>query len=76
MSEENNITDGWSSWARRVLGDIEKLQKAQEYTQEQLMDIRVELATLKAKAGIWGAIGGVIFSAFVSILVNLFIKVM
>ena len=76
MSNENNITDSWGSWARRVLGDIEKLQAAQEHTQEQLVDIRVEIATLKAKAGMWGAIGGVVFSAIVSILVNLLIKVL
>ena len=67
--------DGWNEWSRHVLAELERLDalhtnnvnalygRIDEYQRRHsrdLTDIKVEIAALKVKAGVWGLIGGLI----------------
>lgn len=63
--------DGWTEWSRYVLKELERLSKAYEGIRADVMLIRTELATLKVRAGIWGAIGAAIPIAIVLLIQTL-----
>jgi hypothetical protein len=50
----------WENWSRHVLKELERLAESQKDHVDGLVGIREEIATLKAKASIWGAIAGLI----------------
>lgn len=52
--------DGWNEWSKHVLKELERLSKAYTDSAKELGKIRVEIAVLKVKAGIWGLLGGAI----------------
>lgn len=70
MEPFKNTQDDWGRWANKVLGDLERLGGVQNDIQKQLVDIRIEIATLKAKAGVWGAIAGAIGSTVIAVAVK------
>ena len=70
ISNKPNKQNGWNEWAYKVLGDIERLSTGQDSIQKRLTDIQIELATLKGKASIWGAIAGVIFAAITNLIIG------
>jgi len=53
-------SDTWNEWRNHVLVEIERLHTAQNEMKEDLSDIKQEIATLKVKAGVWGAVAGAI----------------
>ena len=68
MNDEDN---GWPQWQRHVLAELTRLSswlkdnttKLDEMYQdnaERLSSIREEISMLKAKASMWGMIGGLI----------------
>lgn len=59
MSESN----GWTEYSRLVLSELEKHGERLEKLSEQMIKHGEELAQLRVKAGIWGAVSG----AFVAI---------
>lgn len=63
MAEERKGDDGWNEWKRHVLAEMERLGDGQEKMDDKLKVIHTDIATLKVKAGIWGAIAGFIPSA-------------
>ena len=58
MKEEK--TNGWNEWSKHVLKELERLNGCQEQIEKDVKKISVDIATLKVKAGIWGAIAGTI----------------
>ena len=52
--------DGWDQWAVYVLKELERLNIHYEALREEFSKVHAEIATLKAKAGMWGAIGAAI----------------
>lgn len=60
----DNPTDGWAEYQRLVLAELERhgaqLTALETKLNERLGEIRVEIATLKVKAGVWGALSGMI----------------
>jgi len=52
--------DGWSEWGNHVLVELVRLSGAYEGLRGEVVRIHVEVATLKVKSGIWGAIGALI----------------
>ena len=77
--------NGWSEWAHRVLGDIERLEGSLERvegkvdikhgeTLKAIQALAIEIAILKTKAamiaGIWGSILGIIASIITSLLLK------
>jgi len=52
--------NSWDQWAKYVLKELERLNEHYETLREEIGKIHTEIATLKAKAGLWGAIGAAI----------------
>ena len=52
--------NGWSEYSKLVLSELEKHGKKLERMSDQLIRHGEELAQLKVKAGIWGAVSGTI----------------
>jgi len=52
--------DTWNEWSRHVLKELERLNASTGDIYEKVNQVRIEIAMLKVKAGIWGAIGGAI----------------
>jgi hypothetical protein len=52
--------DSWDQWGVYVLKKLERLDEHYEALREEVGKIHTEIATLKVKAGAWGAIGAAI----------------
>lgn len=63
--------DNWNEWSKYVLKELERLSDAYEEMSKELSSVRVdeakalggirtEIATLKLRAGLWGAVGAAI----------------
>lgn len=63
--------DGWDQWAKFVLKELERLNTNYEALRKEVSKIHTEVATLKVKAGLWGALG-----AAVPVLLMLAIQLM
>lgn len=53
-------TNGWHEWSKHVLIELKRLDTSLEEVHKELHGISLDLAMLKVKAGIWGAIAGLI----------------
>jgi len=53
-------SNGWNEWSRHVLAELRRLNDWCERLTETQQKILTEIATLKVKAGVWGAIAGLI----------------
>jgi hypothetical protein len=60
--------NGWDQWSRHVLAKLDKLDENYCRLDKRLQDIRIEVATLKVKASVWGALAGLVPAAIVVIL--------
>lgn len=52
--------NGWNEWSRHVLAELERLNAYCERIEKKLNEAITDIATLKVKAGVWGAIGGAV----------------
>lgn len=52
--------DGFDAWGKHILADLARLNKGYERNLSDIIKLREEMAMLKVKAGIWGAVGGII----------------
>jgi hypothetical protein len=57
MNTQNN---GWQEWSKHVLLELERLNSCYEKLDGKINTMREDIATLKVKAGLWGAIGAAI----------------
>jgi hypothetical protein len=80
MSDRNQLgsnSASWEAWGNHVLTTLEKLEtkvdKLEEKIGKQREQTVVEIATLKAKAGVWGSVAGVIAGAVTSLIIGLLI---
>jgi len=73
---EGEAGNGWSEYQRLVMAELERLDKAiaanrthfdtrMDTMNDGLAGIRVEIATLRVKAGVWGAVAGMIPGAVI-----------
>ncbi len=56
MSEPSD----WNQWSKYVLKELERLNTCIEGQKDKLNRISIDIARLKVKSGMWGAIGGAI----------------
>lgn len=60
----NKTTNGWNEWSKYVLKELERLNDNYEGLQKdftkQIQEVKVEIATLQVKAGVWGLLAGAI----------------
>jgi hypothetical protein len=52
--------NGWSAWENFVLKKLEEQKKWLVSLSEKQENMRVEMASLKEKAGVWGLLGACI----------------
>lgn len=55
--------NGWSSYSRLVLHELKEHKGEIQKLQKDVGDLNVEVGKLTVKAGVWGAIGGIIPAA-------------
>jgi serine/threonine protein kinase HipA of HipAB toxin-antitoxin module len=73
---------GWMEYRRLILSELERVgreislinAKIDRFRQEDLAQIKTDLALLKFQAGAWGAGGGILFGAIMTAVLRLFIK--
>ena len=52
--------NGWNEWSKYVLKELERLNGVYTILDGKLDEIMKDVSTLKVKAGMWGAIAGMI----------------
>jgi len=70
-SDQHDINSGWASYAKLVLNELERHegildkldQRIRDINEKALSSVNIEIATLKTKALIFGALSGTVFSA-------------
>jgi len=78
-----NQLNSWPKYEALVLEDLKRLREghaelaaeiieSRESLAQLLNEVKVELATLKGKAAVWGVFAGSIVAGIVSLLVKLF----
>lgn len=55
-----NELNGWDQWAKYVLHELERLDRCNSSTRKEMVTARIEIASLRVKAGIWGMVGAAI----------------
>lgn len=70
--ETNKPTNGWDQYQRLVLRELEMNSSSIKDLAAEITILRVEIAYLKVKAGVWGLIAGAIPA--VLLLVYTYIK--
>lgn len=60
MPGETPQTDDWDQWKNHVLAELERMNKNYKTIDEKVDAVRIEIATLKVKSGVWGLIAGAI----------------
>lgn len=61
VNNPNNYNrNGWDRYQIMVLEKLDGHDKLLEKINDQIVDVKVEIATLKVKAGVWGAVAGAI----------------
>lgn len=55
-----NDSNGWEQWSKHVLIELKRLDADLKKIDVGIQQINVELAMLKIKAGIWGAMAGMV----------------
>lgn len=57
MEESRN---GWEEWGKYVLKELERQNDCNAFLTEAVNSIKVDLAMLKLKSGIWGFLAGTV----------------
>ncbi len=65
MAKENN---GWAEHSIYVRKELTRLSDGQDCIVQKINDLRVQVAMLKVKSGVWGAVGAMIPIAVLLIL--------
>lgn len=55
---EADKTNGWAEWGKHVLKELESLNDYYKEQQREMQGIRVDIATLKVKSTLFGALAG------------------
>ena len=59
--------NGWNEYSRLVLAELERLNVNYEKLEDGIISIKVDIAKLQVKSGVWGLAGGAI-SVLVTVL--------
>lgn len=71
--DEDHGGNGWGEWRRHVLIEMEQHRKALEKIHADFSDVKTEIALLKLKSSLWGAVGAglvVILTALIYALIS------
>ena len=68
MTDESS----WNEWSRHVLAELERADQGIQRLVTVSNEIKIDIATLKVKASVWGAVSGIIV-VLTSILIQKFV---
>jgi len=51
---------GWDGWGNHVLEELKRLNCNYETINREINSIKMDIAALKVKSGVWGTVGGVL----------------
>lgn len=74
MTSDNK--NGWNEWSNKVLGDLKDLKQLYKELANDITELKIQLAIIKTKAAIYGALGGTIVGAAMTALIKLAVKTM
>lgn len=57
-SVESPDGNGWDQWKNLVLSELKDLKAGQEKGAESINKLRTDMAFLKGRSGVWGAVAG------------------
>ena len=60
MSPPKNEGNNWSEYQKLVLAELERHGSLIAEIDSKISDLRVEIAMLKVKSGVWGAAAGLV----------------
>lgn len=60
MGKRKPINNGWDKHAKLVLSELERLNQNHYHLTTTVQNIRIDIAMLNVKAGMWGALGGIL----------------
>ncbi len=63
----------WNKWSQHVIMELERLNKTLEDTRKELQEVKIAVAMLQVKSGVWGAIGGA-FIVALPLIIKEFLK--
>lgn len=80
MDDKNGA--GWTEYRRLVLSELERIvgdiksinRKIEDLRQDDLSQIKTDIALLKFQAAMWGAGGGIVFGAIVTVILKFVLK--
>lgn len=55
-----NESNGWSAYERLVMDKLDTLEEELHGLDEKVTLLRIDVAQLKIKAGVWGAVAGMV----------------
>ncbi len=55
-----NVGDGWDVWAHHVLIELERLETENGQKSDDIQNLKIAIAELKIKAGVWGLLAGLL----------------
>ena len=61
-------TGDWNEYQRLVMSKLESLEMGQKDTRTEVGNLRTDMAVLKVKSGLWGALAGSIPAAILLML--------
>jgi hypothetical protein len=66
-NDDNFINNGeWGEYKKLFINEMERSAKWQEKVDESLTEIKVEIAMLKVKSAVWGAIAAIVLSVLLN----------
>ncbi len=74
--------DTWEQYRNLILAEIARIntaveainRKIEQFRQEDISEIKTDIALLKFQAGLWGAGAGVIFSLIMTLLLKFIVR--
>lgn len=57
---EERAANGWSEWGKFVLKELERLNDCYTEQIKLIQAVQIDIAMLKVKAGMWGALAGAV----------------
>jgi len=84
MAIEDESETGWRDYRRFVVEELRRINatisaitdKIERFRQDDIAQLKTDIALLKFQAGIFGALGGTIFGTLTTVVVSLVFKSM
>lgn len=68
MNVENDGPDTWDRYQKLVVKTLADLNDGQTAMQKEIAGMRVDIAMLKVKSGIWGFVGGLLVAVAAALM--------